>query len=222
MQQSVLIIEDDYDIAELLIYNFTKAGFKTYDLATGKGVVELVEKVNPSIIMLDIMIPEGNGLDILQKIRQSKASSQIPIIMVTAKGEEEDITKGLNLGADDYVCKPFSPKELIARANAVLRRSSISSDKKVSPVTIDLEAHRTYVDNQIMELTASEFKLLNLMKSNNGKVLTRDKMVNSLVGADTHIEERNIDVHIRSLRKKLGEYSSFIETVRSIGYRWQE
>ena len=223
MARKVLIIEDDHDIAELMEYNFTKAGFNTTTLPTANEAVSKILDLKPDIIMLDIMLPGGNGLSILKSIRKTEGIKQTPVIMVTAKGEEEDVTTGLNLGADDYVVKPFSPAELVARIHAVLRRNGGQAEEAPSsPVRIDADAHRVYINNQETNLTASEFKLIQMFKSNNGKVLTRDFLVSGLVGEQTHIIDRNIDVHVRSLRKKLDSYSSYIETVRSIGYRWQE
>ncbi len=222
----IVIVEDDDDIRELLEYNLQKEGFETRSFNDGIGVVsKLTESPQtPDLVLLDLMLPGESGLSLCEKISASEKLSHIPILMVTAKGEESDIVYGLEKGADDYIVKPFSPRELIARVKSHLRRSKIagktSSSKTIvfGPIQLELETFELILDGTRLSLTLAEFKLLRTLLSDPGKVFTRGKLVHSIAGEGTYIVERNVDVHIRALRKKMGDWSSLIETSRGIGY----
>jgi len=222
----IVIVEDDDDIRELLEYNLKKEGFPTMPFNDSVGVVDNLEASAklPDLILLDLMLPGGSGISLCQEIRKSKKLKHTPVLMVTAKSEESDIVYGLEKGADDYIIKPFSPRELLARVKSHLRRSRISaineSPKTIvfGPMTLELESFDLILGGERMSLTLAEFKLLRTLLSQPGKVFTRGKLVHSIAGEGTYIVERNVDVHIRALRKKMGIWSSLIETARGIGY----
>jgi DNA-binding response OmpR family regulator len=224
---SIVIVEDDPDIRELLEYNLQKEGYETTCYSDGIGVVEkltLGPRV-PDLILLDLMLPGESGLNICQQIRATEKLKFTPILMVTARGEESDIVQGLEKGADDYVVKPFSPRELLARVKSQLRRSKITSNSdsgkktiQFGPIELELETFELILDGKRLSLTLAEFKLLRTLLSEPEKIFTRGKLVHSIAGEGTYIVERNVDVHIRALRKKLGERSSMIETARGVGY----
>ncbi len=222
----IVIVEDDEDIRELLEYNLKKEGFLTQSFNDGIGVVEKLEVLPqaPHLVLLDLMLPGESGLSLCEKIRASDNLKHIPVLMVTAKGEESDIVYGLEKGADDYIIKPFSPRELIARVKSHLRRSSFTNKNTHSkqiifgPIRLELETFELTLDGKKTSLTLAEFKLLRTLLSDPGKVFTRSKLVHSIAGEGTYIVERNVDVHIRALRRKMGSWSALIETARGIGY----
>jgi two-component system alkaline phosphatase synthesis response regulator PhoP len=225
-REKLVIIEDEADILEILRYNLSREGFRVTCCEDGEEGLEAVRKEAPALVLLDLMLPGMDGLDICRALRGDPVTRDIPIVMVTAKGEESDIVLGLGLGADDYVVKPFSPKELVARVKAVLRRSPKRDDWDSEgrivhgPLTIDPSRHEVLVDAGSKELTPTEFRLLHFLASHPGRVFTRDQLLTRAIGEEAMVIDRNIDVHVRAIRKKLGEHQGMLETIRGIGYRF--
>ena len=226
--KKLVIVEDEPDILEVLIYNFDREGFEVTGSLEGDKGLKLIQQQMPDLVLLDLMLPGMDGLEICRQLKDSDLTQNIPIIMVTAKGEESDVVLGLGIGADDYISKPFSPKELIARVKAVLRRyDNKSSSTHKSRITmgdliIDIDKHKVSLEGIEINLTATEFRLLHSMASHPGKVFTREQLLNHGFGVDAVVVDRNIDVHIRSIRKKIGGKKQFIETIRGVGYRFRE
>ena len=223
-QYSVLLVDDDVKLVQLLQTYFNKDGFITYTANNGLDALQTVRERKPDIIVLDLMLPGLDGWEVCRKIRKD---SDIPIIMLTARDEESDRLVGLEIGADDYVTKPFSPREVVARVKAILRRAHkelVSKEPiKAGGITIDLERHQVINDNQIVELTPTEFKLLEVLASNAGKVFSRLQIVEQTQGYTFEGYERTIDAHIKNLRRKLEPNSkkpSYIQTVYGIGYKF--
>ena len=227
-RRTILIIEDETDILEVLKYNLTKNGFETLAAESGEKGLDLAFSKLPDLILLDLMLPRMDGLEVCRRLRGDDRTRKIPVIMLTAKGSETDIVLGLTLGADDYVPKPFSPVELLARMKAVLRRNDSARTEeggetfKLGPIFLDATRHEVQVDGQSVVLTLSEFKLLRHLMQRRGRVFTRDQLLNAVVGPDVFVTERNIDVHVGALRRKLGECGKLIHTVRGVGYRMEE
>lgn len=224
--QKILVVEDHVDTRELLKYNLVSAGFDVAAAEDGQSALNLAAAFKPDIVLLDLMMPGMDGLEVCRHLKADPSLSRIPVIMLTAKGEEVDKIVGLELGADDYVVKPFSPRELILRIKAVLRRSGAPEPEALKlwerdGLRIDFEAHQLTVDGEETPLTATEFKLLSVLISGTGKVQTRDNLLDTVW--DTHFEgySRTVDTHVRRLRQKLGAYANFIETVRGVGYRFK-
>ncbi|MGE4505961.1 MAG: response regulator [Desulfovibrionaceae bacterium] len=222
--ERILIVEDHEDTRELLKYNLEAAGFEVRTASDGHSGLEAAREGRPALVILDLMLPGIDGLEICRRLKKEPGTSQTPVIMLTAKGEEVDRIVGLELGADDYVVKPFSPRELMLRVKAVLRRAVSGDDDKPSlfeqdGLKVDFDAHSVEVDGEPTALTATEFKLLSELISGRGKVQTRDHLLDTVW--DTHFEgySRTVDTHIRRLRQKLGPYADWIETVRGVGYR---
>jgi len=222
----VLVIEDDADIRELMRYNLEQEGFKVREASTGEEGLVSARKKPPDVVLLDLMLPGIQGLEVCRRLRNLTETSTTPIIMVTAKGEEPDVVAGLEMGADDYMSKPFSTRELVARVRSVLRRGSSSDGTgtitEMGPIEIDSGRHEVSVRGEPLKLTLAEFKLLQSLSSNPGRVFTRAQLIRNITGGDTHIVERNIDVHVRSLRKKLGADGYLIKTVRGVGYKIED
>ncbi len=222
----VLLIEDEQDIADLIKMNAELSDFKVVVENDGLNGYMAAEREKPDIIVLDIMLPGMNGLDVCRKVKNNPALMDIPIIMISAKSEELDVVLGLELGADDYVTKPFSPKILLSRIKAVLRRRS---EPKKEPkrlgfgkFTMDVDSYQLRKGEKLIPLTLSEFGILKRLVANQGKVLTRNQLLDDLHGDESYVVDRNIDVHIASLRKKLGPNFNWIETVRGVGYRFKD
>jgi len=223
IKPSILLVEDDQALSTMLSFNIEKAGFTIRTTNDGEEAIILVREQIPDLIILDWMIPKFSGLEICQMIRRNKDFSQVPIIMLTARTKEEDRLRGLEAGADDYVTKPFSPKELIARIRAVLRRSrpSTAMDKlSVGDLLMDLSEYRVSREGKEIHLGPIEFKLLRHFMENPGRVYSREQLIDSVWGAGIYIEMRTVDVHIRRLRKaiQIGATKDLIRTVRSAGY----
>ncbi|MCB9896986.1 MAG: response regulator transcription factor [Planctomycetes bacterium] len=224
----VLIVEDEADIRELIEYALTREGLEAETAADGTAGLAAVRRRVPDLVLLDLMLPGVDGLEVCRRLKADDATSKVPIIMVTAKGDESDVVLGLGLGADDYVAKPFSPKELVARVQAVLRRSRSATsvnDKQVidhGPVRIDPNRHKVFVLDDEVPLTATEFRILLYLASRPGRVFSRDQILAFALGPNTIVTDRSVDVHIRAIRKKLGEHRDLVETVRGIGYRFSE
>ena len=223
----ILAIEDEADILEVIVYNLQREGFTVISASDGEEGLRKVKKESPDLVLLDLMLPKVDGLEVCRQLKGDTATRAIPVIMVTAKGEESDIVLGLGVGADDYIIKPFSPKELIARVKAVLRRGPLKEDLKSAErvvragVTIDTGRHVVLIDGKPAVLTATEFKLLHFLALHAGRVFTRDHLLTRVMGEDAFVIDRNIDVHVRSIRRKLGPYRDLIETIRGVGYRFK-
>ena len=232
VRQSVLVVEDEEDIRELVSYNLLKEGYQVAGVASGEEALAAVESKPPDLVLLDIMLPNLDGLGVCRKLKDNPRFKAIPIIMLTAKGEESDIVAGLNMGADDYITKPFSPKVLLARVQAVLRRAEAeraapeddedSEVVEVRNLTIHPGRHEVFVENEPVELTATEFKLLYFLAQRPGWVFTRQQILDGVHGDNYAITDRAVDVQIVGLRRKLGAAGASIETVRGVGYRFKE
>lgn len=218
----IYCVEDDDNIRELVIYTLETTGLKACGFAEGSSFMEALAFDTPELILLDIMLPGEDGLEILRKLKNSSKTKDIPVIMVTAKGAEYDKVIGLDSGADDYVTKPFGMMELVSRIKAVLRRSGKKiekTDMEIAGVNLDIRKHEVTVDGKIVTLTLKEFELLERLMRNQNIVLTRDQLLEDIWGYDFDGETRTVDVHVRTLRQKLGEKGNIIETVRGVGYR---
>ncbi len=218
----VFCVEDDDNIRELVIYTLETTGLKAKGFADGPAFMEALAFETPELILLDIMLPGEDGLELLKRLKSSAKTKNIPVIMVTAKGSEYDKVVGLDSGADDYVTKPFGMMELVSRIKAVLRRTVRAEDKsdmELSGVYVNVKKHEVTVDGQVVALTLKEFELLEKLMRNQGIVLTRDQLLTDIWGYDFDGETRTVDVHIRTLRQKLGEKGRIICTVRGVGYR---
>ncbi|MFO0943878.1 MAG: response regulator [Pirellulales bacterium] len=222
----VLIVEDDRTISDVLIYNLTEFGFEVQSALNGLEGIDRAKRFLPDVILLDVMLPGMDGLEVCRQLRLAQETKAAKIIMLTAKSEEADQLVGFNVGADDYVTKPFSVRVLIERIKSICRRTTddTTTDSVLvcGPISIDRTKHRVTIENEQVLLTASEFRLLETLLRHPGKVFDRSELIESALGADTLVLERTIDVHIRSLRKKLGRYADRIETVRGVGYRFRE
>lgn len=226
-KESILVVEDEDDIRELLRYNLAKEGYQVTGSASGEEALKAVRVATPDLVLLDLMLPGMDGLEVCRSLKQTPLTRNLPIVMLTAKGEEADIVAGLELGADDYVTKPFSLRVLLARLRAVLRRRSAAPLPETAPLTIHELVihpgrHEVLVQGRPVDLTATEFRLLNLLARRPGWVFTRSQIVNEIHGDDYSVTERAVDVQIVSLRKKLGPCGKYLETVRGIGYRFKE
>lgn len=227
MDEKVLIVDDEPNILELLEYNLKREGYLVARADTGEKAITMLEQEKPAIVLLDQMLPGLDGLGVLKKIRATDAYAEMPVIMVTAKSEEIDKIIGLELGADDYITKPFSVRELCARVKAQLRRSkrldsTAPSEQSSGRLHIDSANYKAYIGDKELKLTLKEFELLSLLMTNRSSVLTRDTILNRVWGYEYFGETRTVDVHITNLRKKIGEYGDCIETVRGVGYRFNE
>ena len=227
-KETILIVDDEEDILELVSYNLTKGGYKVFTAATGEEALEIARSELPDLILLDLMLPGLDGLEVGRILKNDPSTQPIPIVMLTAKGSETDVVVGLEIGADDYITKPFSPKILMARVKAVLRRrsASITTDEN-SPIqlvgmVIYPDRHEVRVEGRLVDLTATEFRMLNYMARRPGRVFARDQIVDAARGKDYPVTDRSVDVHMVSLRKKLGPVGKCIETVRGVGYRFRE
>lgn len=217
----IYIVEDDVNIREIERYALKNSGFETVEFECGKDMYKDLEKKVPNLILLDIMLPNEDGLDILTNLRKNKATKKVPIIMVTAKSTELDKVKGLDLGADDYMTKPFGIMELISRVKALLRRTEDAEASAVitnGSIVLDTDKRSVTVDDHNCELTYKEFELLKMLLLNRGIVLTRDKIMDQVWGFEYEGESRTVDMHIKTLRQKLQDAGSVIKTVRNVGY----
>lgn len=226
-KERILVVEDDEDILELLRYNLAKEGYDVVTAQTGEGGLKQALAALPHLICLDLMLPGIDGLEVCKRLKQDPRTENVPIIMVTAKGEEADIVTGLELGADDYITKPFSPRVLIARVRSVLRRKmreavSESDSLRAGSLAIHPGRHEVLLDGAPLDLTYTEFKLLHLLARRPGWVFTRYQIVDAVRGPNYPVTERSVDVQVAGLRRKLGSAAECIETVRGIGYRFRE
>ena len=217
----ILVIEDEEDILELITYNLRKEGYDVSGTSSGEGGLEKVREINPHLVVLDLMLPGIDGFEVCRNLKSDQKSDNIPIIMLTAKGEEADIVTGLESGADDYITKPFSPRVLLARIKAVLRRHQQKKDHEVisfRELSIDSGRHEVRINGRLVQLTVTEFRILRYLLSTPGRVFTRDQIVHAVHEHDFAVSARAVDVQIVALRKKLGQ-KDIIETIRGIGYR---
>ncbi len=227
-EKLITIVDDEEDIVELVSHHLKREGFKVKEFHNGRDFLSYIESVQPDLAVLDIMLPGIDGLEICRILKNKNSTSSIPIIMLTAKASEADVVVGLELGADDYIVKPFSPRELVARVKTVLRRTGVSEDEgniiKIGPVVVNTEKYEVSVDSKKLTLTTTEFKILEVLAEGKGRVFTRDQLLKKkrLWGDDKLVYDRTIDVHIKNLREKLGIAGSMIKTVRSIGYKLEE
>lgn len=226
--ERILVVEDETDLREVLAYNLRREGFHVAVAADGDTGLRAAREKKPDLILLDLMLPDMDGLEICRRVRQDPNLRGTSIIMVTAKGEEADVVLGLGVGADDYIAKPFSVKEVIARVKAVLRRGGAGSDDESrklvrrGPLEIDPARHEVRIDGEPEKFTATEFRLLHYLAARQGRVFERDVLLRRVLGDDAFRVDRNIDVHIRAIRKKLGEHRDLIETVRGVGYKFSD
>lgn len=220
----IFCVEDDSNIRELVVYTLESTGFQARGFEDGSSFLEALALETPELVLLDIMLPGEDGMELLRKLKASKKTREIPVIMVTAKGAEYDKVKGLDAGADDYVTKPFGMMELISRIKAVLRRSakgSVSGEDtfEIGEIRLDSKKHEVTVHGEVVNLTLKEYELLKRLMKNSNIVLTRDQLLEDIWGYDFDGETRTVDVHVRTLRQKLGDAGEQIETVRGVGYR---
>lgn len=225
--ETILVIEDEKNILELLKYNLEQEGFRVLTAVRGDAGLEIALKKRPSLLLLDLMLPGINGLEICKTLKQNEKTRALPIIMLTAKGTESDKVVGLELGADDYITKPFSPRELIARVKAVLRRSNekpMEETLKSGTLELDIKKHECRLHGKPIELTAKEFELLHVLMNSKGRVLTREMLLSKVWGYENsiNIETRTVDMHIGQLRKKIGKEAKRLVTIKSVGYRFDE
>ncbi len=224
----ILLVEDEADILAVLEYTLSREGYRVLGTRDGKEAVQLVRREAPALVLLDLMLPGLDGLEVCRRLKADPVTQPIPIIMVTAKGEESDVVLGLGLGADDYVTKPFSPKELVARVKAVLRRGPMRQqapevDRLVfDDLVIDKARHEVLVEGERVDLTPTELRLLHLLAAHPGRVFTREQLLNRVIGGGAYVVSRNIDVHVRGVRSKLGRQRDRIETIRGVGYRFAD
>lgn len=229
---TILVVEDEEDLRNIVIYNLNREGYETVGVESGEEGLELAISQKPDLIILDLMLPGMSGMDVCRQIKQNRDTRKLPIIIVSAKGEESDIVSGLELGADDYLTKPFSPRILLARVGTVLRRSEQKTTEldeieeptvlNIDGLTIDSKKYLLKIDGESVSLTKSEFDILYFLAHRRGWVFTRYQIVDAIRGDKYVVTERSIDVQIAGLRKKLNQYAELIETVRGVGYRFKE
>src|SRR3954453_11239806 len=224
--KTILVVEDEKDLSDLIAYNLQRNGYDALTAGDGQSALDIATKELPDLVLLDLMLPGIDGTEVARRLKGDSRTAHIPIIMLTAKGEETDVVVGLTLGADDYVTKPFSMKILLARLGTVLRRSDVAPAEtnllKAGPLSIDSSKHAVLVDGNPVRLTLTEFKLLSALVTARGRVLTRDQLREKAMGSDVFVTDRAIDVHVTAIRKKLGDAHWLIQTVRGVGYKLQE
>jgi two-component system phosphate regulon response regulator PhoB len=228
-RETILIVDDEEDIIELIKYNLKTEGYVILTAGTGEQAIKTAGKSLPDLIVLDLMLPGIDGLEVTRHLKKNDRTADIPIVMVTAKGEESDVVTGLELGANDYISKPFSPRELTARIRAILRRrrktgenAASSGIRQVGDMVIDRARHAVTIQGEPLDLTLSEFELLSFLADKKGWVFTRGQIMDAIHGENYAVTERSIDVIIVGLRKKLKTHAACIETVRGVGYRFKE
>ena len=228
MNAKILIVEDERDIVDLLRYNLEEAGFETDYVRNGADALHRAVEKSPDLILLDLMLPEVDGLIVCRLLKNDPRTKNIPVVMVTAKAEERDRIAGLELGVDDYITKPFSPKEVVLRVSAVLRRIQVGKQSEDTQqiqrhgLTIDLDKHQVVTESGPIDLTATEFKLITLFARQPGRVFTRDILMDVIWGQEYYGIHRTVDTHVSRLRRKLGEFGEHIETVHGVGYRFKD
>jgi len=225
MNKLIAVVDDEPDIVELITHHLKKEGFKVREFYDGESLLTFIKDNPPDLVILDLMLPGIDGLEVCRTLKVNERTSSIPIIMLTARGTETDIVVGLELGADDYIVKPFSPRELIARVKAILRRAQPAKKTKlfkVGDLVLDLTKYEVRVRNKKVDLTTTEFRVLAILSEKPGWVLTRNQLLDDLWEDEKIVLDRTIDVHIKNLREKLGEAGKLIKTMRGIGYKIEE
>ena len=222
---NILVIEDEPDIRKTLEYNISREGHKVLTAGSLHDAEKILQSQSLSLILLDLMLPDGSGLDFCRKLKTNSKTESIPVIILTAKDDEVDKVVGFELGADDYVTKPFSVRELILRIKAVLKRGEVKKDiveveRQFGDLKIDIESHEVYVDEMQIELTALEFKLLNQLVETRGRVQSRDQLLTEVWGYSAEVTTRTVDTHIKRLRNKLGSMGKYVQTIRGVGYKF--
>ncbi|MCC6126691.1 MAG: response regulator [Pirellulales bacterium] len=225
--EKILVVEDEEEIRELIAYNLVKQGYRAIPAETGEDGLRRIRAEKPDLIVLDLMLPGVDGLEVCRTLKRDPATEAIPVVMLTAKGEESDIVAGLELGADDYLTKPFSPRVLLARIRAVLRRKAEEprdeeEELRIHDLTIHPGRHEVSVKGKSVPLTATEFRVLHVLAQRPGWVFTRYQIANAVHGGDYVVTDRSVDVQIVGLRKKLDAAADYIETIRGVGYRFKE
>jgi len=224
MPQTILEVDDERDIVELVRYNLAQAGYRVVSATDGRQAVEMARRERPDLVVLDLMLPVLPGAEVARMLKQDEKTRGIPIVMLTARGEEVDRVVGFELGADDYVVKPFSPRELVLRVQAILRRDEKEGpDERIvhEPLVIDVGAHLVRLKGKEVVLTATEFKLLHRLARRPGRAFSRDQLLSEVWGYGGEIETRTVDTHMKRLRAKLGPVGDWIQTVRGVGYRFR-
>ena len=225
-RKKIVVVEDEPDLVDVVTYNLQREGYSVLTAQRGDEGLNLIRSERPDLVLLDLMLPGMDGLSICRQMKSDSSLSEIPIIIASAKGEESDVVIGLEMGADDYLAKPFSPRELLARIKAVLRRGAprdvIRDRLVIRDLVIDSGKHEVRIEDEIISLTSTEFKLLHHLASSKGRAFSREQLLNKVVGMGVIVVDRNIDVHIRAVRKKLGNHSNMIQTIRGVGYRFVE
>jgi two-component system phosphate regulon response regulator PhoB len=224
MAQTVLVVDDEKDIVELIRYNLAQAGYRVVTAGDGQQALDLARRDRPDLVVLDLMLPVMSGVEVARILRQDEKTRAIPIVMLTARGSETDRIVGFEIGADDYVVKPFSPRELVLRVHAILRRDGREDAVErivFDPLIIDLAAHTVTVRGREVGLTSTEFKLLHRLARRPGRAFGRDQLLSDVWGYSGDLETRTVDTHMKRLRAKLGSVGSWIETVRGLGYRFR-
>jgi two-component system phosphate regulon response regulator PhoB len=223
MKPKILIVDDEPDVVQLIEYNLKGAGYDVITAADGAEALEQARSSSPNLIILDLMLPEVDGLDVCKVLRRDRSTAGIPIVMLTAKASETDRVLGLELGADDYVTKPFSPRELVLRVKRLLRAETVADDDEtiqVGDLALDIPRHEARVKGKLIDLTATEFRLLTVLVKRRGRVQTREQLLRDVWEYDTLIDTRTVDTHMRRLREKLGVAARYLDTVRGVGYRF--
>jgi two-component system alkaline phosphatase synthesis response regulator PhoP len=225
-KERILVVDDEEDLLELIKYNLSKEGYRTSGVGTGEEAIRRARSDLPDLVVLDLLLPNVDGLEVCRVLKNDARTKHIPVVMLTAKGEEADMVTGLEMGADDYLAKPFSPRVLIARIKAVLRRRQSQKVDDDSPITvgdfvIHPGRHETTVGGNPVELTLTEFRLLQFLATRPGWAFSRAQIVDAVKGEDYPVTERSVDVQVAGLRKKLGDHGAFVETVRGVGYRFK-
>jgi two-component system alkaline phosphatase synthesis response regulator PhoP len=227
-REKIAVIEDEADILEVVQYNLRREGYLVVASRNGEEGLDRVRKENPDLVLLDLMLPGLDGLEVCKRLQADPVTAAIPVIMVTAKGEESDVVLGLQMGADDYVTKPFSPKELLARVKAVLRRGPLREARSTGDrvardgLMVDSVKHLVTVDGEPVVMTATEMRLLHFLATHPGRVFSRDQLLSRAIGDHAVVIDRNIDVHVGAIRRKLGRCRELIETIRGVGYRFRD
>jgi two-component system phosphate regulon response regulator PhoB len=222
---NILVIEDEPDIRKTLEYNISREGHKVLTAGSIHDAEKILQSQSLSLILLDLMLPDGSGLDFCRKLKTNSKTESIPVIILTAKDDEVDKVVGFELGADDYVTKPFSVRELLLRIKAVLKRGEVKKDiveveRQFGDLKIDIQSHEVYVDEMQIELTALEFKLLNQLVETRGRVQSRDQLLSEVWGYSAEVTTRTVDTHIKRLRNKLGSMGKYVQTIRGVGYKF--
>ena len=223
----VLVVDDEEDILELLEYNLSRNGFEVEAVATGEDALAAVKRKRPDLVLLDLMLPGVDGLEVCRQLRREESTADLPVVMLTALGEEAEVVAGLELGADDYVPKPFSPRVLVARLKAVLRRRGSAppaedAPLEQGPLKIHPGRHEVRLHDEIMDLTSTEFRILHLLARRPGWVFTRQQIIDEAQGEAAAVTSRSVDVHVVAIRRKLADAKDLIETVRGVGYRFKD